>query len=238
MKLAIVIPTHNESRTIARVLKGLLDLDLPDLVKEIIVVDDGSTDDTAEIARSTLQVRSGLQGGVVVTHLVNRGLGGALGTGIEAALRRGADLVVTFDADGQHAPADIPRVIAPILSGRADVAIGSRMLGRGELREMPWFRRTANRLANFFTWMLFGVHSTDSQSGLRAFSKKAASHIAITANNYEVSSEIFGEIARHRLRLAEVPIRSIYTDYSLSKGQGFLTGVKTLLRLLLHRAER
>lgn len=221
MRLAVVIPTCNEARTIGGVLQGILDLRLEGGPPEIIVVDDGSTDRTGAIARAT--------GVIVVTHLINRGLGGALGTGIAAALRRGADVIVTVDADGQHAPADIAAVIEPIRGDQADAVIGSRMIGAGK---MPWARRMANRLANLVTLLLFGLRTTDSQSGLRAFSRRAASLLRITANTYEVSSEICGEIGRHRLRLAEVPIRSIYTEYSLSKGQGFVTGLKTLFRLL------
>lgn len=223
MKLLIIIPTCNEKYTIAQVLQGVLDLDIPGLQKEIIVVDDGSTDTTVAIARS--------KGVRVATHLINRGLGGALGTGIEAALRAGADLVVTFDADGQHAPEDIPVVIQPLLTHQADVVIGSRMLEGGG---MPLARRLANHIANVITLVLFGVRTTDSQSGLRAFSRFAAEKIRIDANTYEVSSEIFGEIKRHHLKLAEVPIRSIYTHYSLSKGQGFAMGIKTLVRMLIH----
>jgi glycosyltransferase involved in cell wall biosynthesis len=192
--------------------------------KEIIVVDDGSSDQTGEIARS--------KNAVVMRHLINRGLGGALGTGIEAALQRNADVIVTFDADKQHFPADIIKIIDPILKGRADVIIGSRMLENGG---MPWTRRIANHLANLITSVLFGIRTTDSQSGLRAFSRAAAERIRIMANNYEVSSEICGEIKRHHLRFMEVPIRTIYTDYSLSKGQGFGVGLRTLFRLLLSR---
>lgn len=191
------------------------------------MVDDGSYDQTGEIARS--------KGAVVVRHLINRGLGGALGTGIEAALYWGADVVVTFDADGQHSPDDINKVIQPVLMDRADVVIGSRMLEAGG---MPWARRVANRLANFITWVLLGIQTTDSQSGLRAFSRLAAEQIKITSNYYEVSTEICGEIERHHLRLTEVPVRSIYTEYSLSKGQGFKAGLKTLFRLLLFRYVR
>ncbi len=191
------------------------------------MVDDGSYDRTGEIARS--------KGAVVVRHLINRGLGGALGTGIEAALHWGADVVVTFDADGQHSPDDINKVIQPVLMDRADVVIGSRMLEAGG---MPWTRRVANRLANFITSVLLEIQTTDSQSGLRAFSRLAAEQIKITSNYYEVSTEICGEIERHHLRLTEVPVRSIYTEYSLSKGQGFKAGLKTLFRLLLFRYVR
>ena len=227
MKLSIVIPAYNEASTIGKVVQQVMSLELPDIQKEVIVVDDGSCDQTGEIARS--------KGAVVVRHFINRGLGGALGTGIEAALCWAADVVVTFDADGQHSADDITQVIQPVLMDRADVVIGSRMLEAGR---MPWERRVANRLANFITSILLGIRTTDSQSGLRAFSRLAAEQIRITANYYEVSTEICGEIERHHLRLTEVPIRSIYTEYSLSKGQGFGVGLKTLFRLLLFRNVR
>jgi UDP-N-acetylglucosamine---dolichyl-phosphate N-acetylglucosaminyltransferase len=227
MKLSIVIPAYNEASTIGQVLKHVLSVDLPDVQKKIIVVDDGSSDKTGEIARS--------KGVMVVQHLMNRGLGGALGTGIEMALRWGADVIVTFDADDQHSPDDIGKIIEPILTGRADVVIGSRMLEAGK---MPWARRIANRLANFVTWILTGIRTTDSQSGLRAFSRQTAGQIRISANRYEVSTAICGEIGRRQFRLTEVPIKAVYTPYSLSKGQGFRVGLKTLFRLLLSRGMR
>lgn len=227
MKLSIVIPAYNEASTIGQVVQQIWNFNLADVQKEIIVVDDGSDDQTAEIARS--------KGAMVIQHLINRGVGGALGTGFEMALRRNADLVMTFDADGQHAPSDIGKVIEPILMGRADVVIGSR---RRDSCGMPWTRRIANHLANFITCILFGIWTTDSQSGLRAFSREAAQQIRITANNYAVCSEICAEIRRHHLRFTEVSIRSIYTPYSLSKGQGFRAGLKTLLRLFLYKMER
>ncbi|MBI3609121.1 MAG: glycosyltransferase family 2 protein [Nitrospirae bacterium] len=224
MKLWVVIPAYNEAATIGEVIRQVRTADLPGLEKEVLVVDDGSSDPTASVARA--------QGAVVIRHLVNRGLGGALGTGIEAALRRDADVIITYDADGQHSPADIAKIIEPILTGRADVVIGSRMADPGG---MPWTRRVANSLANLVTWVLFGIQTTDSQSGLRAFSRAGAQRIRIWADRYEVSSEICAEIHRRRLRLAEVPIRAVYTKYSLSKGQGFRVGLRTLFRLLLFR---
>jgi glycosyltransferase involved in cell wall biosynthesis len=222
MKLAIVIPAYNEATTIRDVVRQIRAVDLPGIEKEIIVVDDGSSDQTAERARSG--------GALVMRHLVNRGLGGALGTAIEAALRRDADIIVTMDADGQHSSQDIVNLIAPLLNHRADVVIGSRMFDAGG---MPWTRRMANRAANFVTLVLFRIRTTDSQSGLRAFSRRAAARIRITTNNYEVSSEICSEIKRRQLRLAEIPIRAIYTEYSLSKGQGLRVGFHTLFRLFL-----
>lgn len=224
MKLAVVIPAYNEEETIGSVIRKIRAVEFPGLEAEVIVIDDGSTDRTAGTARS--------EGARVIHHVINRGLGGALGTGLETALRAGADVIVTVDADGQHAAGDIARVIGPVRAGDADVVIGTRMLEPGR---MPWTRRLANRIANIITRVLFGIATTDSQSGFRAFSREAAGRIRVRSNRYEVSSEICHEIKRHRLRLREVPVESIYTPYSLSKGQGFLTGLRTLARLVLSR---
>jgi glycosyltransferase involved in cell wall biosynthesis len=224
VKLWVVLPAYNEAAAIGSVIRQIRTITLSGIEKEILVVDDGSRDGTADIARA--------EGAHVVRHMVNRGLGGALGTGLEAARRRGADILITCDADGQHAPEDIIQVVDPILKGKADAVIGSRMVNS---RGMPMTRRLANRMANLITYVLYGIKTTDSQSGLRAFSRTALERIRITTNTYEVSSEICGEIGRHGLRFAEVPIRAIYTDYSLSKGQGVGVGLKTLLRLFLFR---
>jgi len=221
MKVIAVIPAWNEERTITDVVRSLEGL------AEALVVDDGSRDRTADLARDA--------GAVVIRHPVNRGLGAALGTGLEAALLRGADVIVTFDGDGQHRASDIPAVIEPIVSGRADAVIGTRFSGLGH---MPAIRRIANRVGNLTTKLFFGAAVGDSQSGFRAFSRAAAEKIRIRTDGMEVSSEIVAEIKEHGLRLAEVPIHAVYTDYSLSKGQGFVMGIRTLGRLFLHWARR
>lgn len=227
MKLSIVIPAFNEEATISKVIQELKAIEWVGLENELIVIDDGSTDQTAEIAQS--------KGSRVIRHMINRGLGGALGTGIEAALKSGADVIVSCDADGQHSSSDIKKVADPIIGGSADVVIGSRMLHG---KQMPMTRWIANHLANVVTLFLSGIKTSDSQSGLRAFSRLAASRIKISTNHFEVSSEIFDEIKRCRLRLTEVPITAIYTRYSLSKGQGFRMGLKTLFQMFLSRGVR
>jgi glycosyltransferase involved in cell wall biosynthesis len=227
MKLAVVIPAYNEEFAIGQVIQHVMSVDLHGIEKKIIVVDDGSSDKTGNIAE--------VKGALVVRHILNRGYGGAVGTGIAAALRWGADLVVTCDADGQHSPDDIGRIIEPIRSGRVDVVFGSRMV---DSRGMPRTRRIANHLANLATWILLGTSTTDSQSGLRAFSRSAAAQIRITSNKYECSSEICGEVKRLHLRSLDVPVKIIYTDYSMSKGQGFHMGLKTLFRLIFSKLVR
>lgn len=217
MRLAAVIPAYNEEKNIGHIIQGV-----KKHTDNIIVIDDGSKDKTCQIAHRA--------GAKVYRHLINRGLGGALGTGIKAALLEGADIIVTLDADGQHDPEEIPELLKPIMEGRADIVIGSRFL---KTQDMPLFRRSGNYFLNLVTFFLFGIWSTDSQSGMRAFNKKAAENLEIITSGMEVSSEIIKEIKFHKLRLKEVPIKAIYTSHSLSKGQGFFPGLKTLIKLFI-----
>jgi glycosyltransferase involved in cell wall biosynthesis len=222
-RVAIVIPAYNEERTIIDVIRGLRQHGFLTL----IVVDDGSSDRTGELACH--------EGVILLRHIINRGLGGALGTGITAALHLGAEAIVTFDADGQHDPDDIARLLEPIAKGEADVVIGSRML---EPTGMPYARQLANWSANIVTYLLFRGWTTDSQSGLRAFSRRAAAQIQIMTNGMEVSSEIIAEIVKNRLKRKEVAVQAVYTDYSLSKGQSFKVGLQTLMKLILAKVRR
>jgi UDP-N-acetylglucosamine---dolichyl-phosphate N-acetylglucosaminyltransferase len=222
-RIIIVIPAYNEERSIIAVIRGLKQQGFA----RLIVVDDGSSDRTSELARQ--------EGVILLRHILNRGLGGALGTGISAALRLGAELIVTFDADGQHDPNDIGRLLDPIENGEADVVIGSRLL---DPIGMPYPRRLANWIANIVTYLLFRIWTTDSQSGLRAFSRQAAARMQLLTSGMEVSSEIIAETVKNRLQWKEVPVQAIYTDYSLSKGQSFTVGMRTLMRLILAKMRR
>jgi len=224
MKLAIIVPAYNEEKTIGAVLKSIPQRFPRVSQKEVVVVSDGSTDKTAEIA---LQFRATL-----IEHYLNRGLGGALGTGFEYARKEGFDLVLTFDADGQHNPTDIWPVLRPIIHQQADVVIGSRLK---DPQGMPWYRIVRIWGLNLITAIFFWVWSTDSQSGLRAFSKKALQKIDIQSDKMEVSSEFFYEIGRKGLKLIEVPIKSIYTDYSLRKGQKNFNAIRIISKLFYRR---
>ena len=215
MKLTAVIPAFNEEKTIGGVISKL-----KNCVNQIIVVDDGSQDKTSQIASE--------KGAMVYRHPVNRGLGGALGTGLKAALLNNADIIITLDADDQHDIAEIPGLVQPIIDGGADMVIGSRFLAP---QTMPLFRKLGIPLFNLVARLLFNVKSTDSLSGMRAFSKKAAQTIKITANGMEASLEILKESNFHHLKTKEVPIKAIYTEYSLSKGLRFLPGLQFLVRV-------
>lgn len=216
MKLTAIIPAFNEEKALGEVI-----LRLKNYVNQIIVIDDGSKDKTWQVATES--------GAAVYHHLINRGVGGALRTGFKAALLNEADIIITLDADGQHDPAEIPQLIKPILGGEADAVIGSRFLVN---QKMPIFRKLGVPFFNIFIFLLFGIKTTDSQSGMRAFNKRAAASLKIYAREVlESPPEILRQIQINRLRLKEVPIKAIYTEYSLSKGQRFVPGLKTLFKL-------
>ncbi|WP_297068452.1 glycosyltransferase [Thermococcus sp.] len=218
----VVVPAYNEERTIGEVLNGLLKYFK---TFEIVVVNDGSRDRTLEIARS-----KGVQ---VLTHLVNRGLGGALGTGLAYAVRKGGKLILTFDADGQHLIGDALKVMKPVAEGRADFAIGSRL--KGDVSEMPAIKRIGNAVLDAITAVFAGKYVSDSQSGLRCFNGECASKIRITCDRYAVSSEIIIEASKHGCRIIEVPIKAVYTDYSVRKGTNVIEGFKIALNLLFDK---
>lgn len=191
--------------------------------QHIVVVDDGSSDESWCVASAHDVLALRLK--------VNRGKGAAVKTGIMAANLLDADVIVTMDGDGQHDPADIKPLITPILEGDSDVVLGSRLLHR---EDMPFIKVIANNIGNFFTWMFYGLLVSDSQSGFRAYSRYAALIIDTKADKYEYDSKVIREIKNNRLRFTEVPVHTLYTDYSKGKKnkQGFLNGLITLYRMI------
>lgn len=222
MSIFVVMPAYNEESTIAGVIEELFNRGF-----NLVVVDDGSTDETYKVAENAGRVHENQFH--LYKHLLNRGLGGALRTGIEAALHHDAEIVVTFDADGQHDPDDIMKVCQPIRDGEADVVIGVR-----DFNHMPDSKKFGNTVMNIITRIFYGINVKDSQSGLRAFKREAARSMEINARDYGVSSEIVGEIRRHKLRLKEVPMKTIYTDYSMKKGTNLNVGLRILAKLIMN----
>lgn len=223
MKRLIIVPAFNEAPIIFKTLTQLKQVLKKVAQFDIVVIDDGSSDNTlAETKRAQVKV---------IRHKLNRGLGGALGTGLTYAKNNNYDLAITFDADGQHDPKDIAKAMKPIEQNQADLVIGSRT--KSKQGQMPIDRTIINWASNIVTLILFGFWTSDSQSGFRAFSKKALNCIEIKTERMEVSSEIFSEVKKHHLKVTEVPIRIIYTPYSRSKGQDNLNALAVLYKLLL-----
>ncbi len=224
--IAVIVPAKDEAAAIRQVLSRIpRQIDGMDVAA--IVVDDGSKDDTGRIARDC--------GAYVLRHVTNLGVGAATRTGLRAALDLGASIVLTMDADGQHDPAEIERLVRCLIEGSFDVVIGSRLL---QPDGMPVSRFAANLLLNAMTFFVYGKIVSDSQSGFKAFSRAAAAKLELRSSGYEICSEIVGEIYRKGFRYKSLPVKAVYTQYSQAKGQHFLNGVNLLVELLIRLVRR
>lgn len=215
----IVIPAFNEQQVIAEVIAEVRSAGY----SNIVVVDDGSHDET--------HLRAKAAEVIALKHFLNRGKGAAVKTGMEAAKKLGAQAIVTMDADGQHNPADIAPMLAKLRKGY-DVVLGTRLKNP---KGMPFYKIAANHLGNACTWAIYGRYVTDSQSGFRAYSRRAADLIDTRSDRYEYDSEVIREICRNKLKTTEVPIEVRYTAYSMSKAHkmDLKNGIKTLLKMMI-----
>ena len=224
--ISVVVPAYNEAPVIATVFAKLIKGNCSNC--NVIIVDDGSTDRTGELAA--------LAGARVLTHPVNLGQGAALQTGIEFALQQGADYIVTFDADGQHQAADIARLVDALQRHDADFALGSRFLGASV--GIPSSRRILLKAAVWFTRMTTGLRVTDTHNGLRAMTRRGAGQIALRQNRMAHASEILEQIGRSGLRYVEVPVTIEYSRYSMAKGQRLADSLLILFDLSAQRLHR
>lgn len=220
----IVIAAYNEERSIARVVKNVK----KEGYKNVVVVDDGSRDKTFDEASKAKAI--------VLRHIINRGQGAGLRTGIDYALLNGAKYIVTFDADGQHNQKEIERLLKPVMNGACEVALGSRFLKKDS--NTPFLRRVILKVGILVVWVMYGVKLSDSHNGFRAFSRKAASIIKITSDRMEHASEIVEEIHKKKVSYIEVPVTITYTDYSKAKGQSSWNSVKIGLRMIFRKLLR
>jgi len=219
----VVIAAYNEARVIERVIA-----DVRHCGFSAVLVDDGSSDATAEVAERV--------GAVVVRHPVNLGQGAALQTGIEFALRKGADVIVTFDADGQHRASDIAGLVDALARHGVDYALGSRFLGGAT--DLPPVRRRLLKAATWFTRITSGLSLTDTHNGLRAMTRRGASAIRLRQNRMAHASEFLYQIAASELKYVEVPVTIEYSAYSLAKGQKLGDALSILVDLLARRLHR
>ena len=221
-KIFIVIPAYNEEKKIGSIIQSLQN----EGYSNILVVNDGSVDRTAEVARQT--------GAEVLNMIINRGQGAALSLGIDYLKKTcNPDIIVTFDADGQHRPEDIASLMAPILENKVDIAIGSRFLEKKS--KIPPFRKIILKSGVIFTRFVSQIKISDTHNGFRALGKKAINLIQITQRGMEHSSEIIDEIKRKELVFKEVPVEILYTDYSKVKGQKNSNFVKIGLKVILKK---
>ncbi len=212
-----VIPAFNEGKRVAQVVA-----DARKFADRVLVVDDGSTDNTGAVSQEA--------GATVIRHVQNAGPGAATMTGIEAARRMGATVLITLDADGQHDPRDIPLLLKPIEENRADIVFANRF---GRRNRIPFIRRLFNGIGNVLTLLAAGKWVSDSQCGFKVFGSKSLAEVDLRMNGFEFCTEIVREAAQRRWRIAQVPSKVIYSEYTMAKGQSFANGVKTALKILL-----
>lgn len=220
-RVMVIVPAYNEGPVILLTARDLLNAGY-----EVIVVDDGSRDETEAVRELPV---------IYIRHAVNLGQGAALQTGMTYALRAGADIAVHFDADGQHDWRQIDRLLAPILDGSADVVFGSRFLRKADAAQVPFQKRLVLRAGILVSWLLTGVRLSDAHNGFRALSRRALEQVSLRENGFAHATEILQRVRQSRLRLVEVPITVRYTDYSIQKGQPISNSISILFDLILSR---
>ena len=217
MKIFCIIPAYNEEKTISKVIK-----EVKNYIENIIIVDDGSSDNTHELAKK--------ENVTVLKHIINRGQGASLQTGNDYALINNADIIVHFDADGQFSPKEIKDIINPLIRRDADIVFGSRFLGKKS--NMPKFKKyLIIPLAHLFNKIIIGKTLSDPQSGFRALSKKAAKKIKIENDGMAHCSEIIHKSFKNKLNIKEVPITVFYNEF----GQHFGGGIKIIKDIFLSK---
>ena len=217
MKTSCVIPAFNEEKNIFQVVTRVRPF-----VNEIIVVDDGSQDKTAQLAQQA--------GAIILQHPINRGQGAALQTGTEYALEQQADIIIHFDADNQFQAQEIPDIIAPLLNQEAETVLGSRFLEKKS--NLPWGKKyLIMPLARLVNRLFFNIRLTDPQSGFRALDRSTAIKIKIENDGMAHCSEILYQLFKNRVKVIEVPITVTYHRY----GQKFSGGFKIIKDLLIQK---
>ncbi len=220
MKLVCVSPAFNEERTVADVVKTALKY-----VDEVVVVDDGSTDSTREKASKA--------GAIVIRHPRNLGKGAALRTGFKVALKRGADIIVSLDADGQHDPDEIPKLLTTLKEGDFDIVIGSRFLG--DISNMPALRVLSNTITSKILNLFFKIPVTDSQSGYRVFKRKVLESIHFSEPRFAAETEMLIDANKKGFKIGEVQIKTLYGQEK-SKIRNFEDTVRWIKLLIKYLA--
>lgn len=220
-QIFVVIPAYNEGKVIRQTIRSLGD------GYHIVLVDDASTDDTANIIRDMPIY--------YLRHDINLGQGAALQTGMDFARQQGADVVVHFDADGQHNPEDIVRFIETLHTQPVDVVLGSRFLRQNDLRAVPRLRRVLLRVATVINGLLTGLWLSDAHNGFRVMNHHALNAIQLKENRMAHATEILMQIRRQGLRYVEMPTHIIYTDYSTVKGQRWQGSIDILIDVFINK---
>ena len=225
-KLSVITPCYNERGTVAEVLRRVRAV-APEA--EIVVIDDGSTDGTADVLRELAQTAGpGLR---VLFHEQNRGKGAAIHTGIQAA---SGDILLIQDADLEYDPRDYPALLRPIEEGRAEVVYGSRFLG-GPRRAMMFWHMVANKLLTTMTNILYDTILSDMETGYKVFTASAIRGIPLRAKRFDFEPEVTAKMLKRRHRIYEVPITFDPREYAQGKKIGLKDAFQAVWTLLKYR---
>jgi len=220
-KIVILMTAYNEEKVVGAVIDGLLNRGY----ENIVIVDDGSTDKTYEIVKKYPVF--------LLRHIVNRGKGASLQTGTEFILSKGFPVIVHFDADGQHNPDDIEKLVEPIFIENVDVVLGSRFLG--SVKNLPITRKIVLKMGIVFSNLLYGIKLTDVHNGLRAFKSYVFEKIYFTEDRFAYASELIEKIVKFGFRYKEVPVNITYSEYSIKKGQKNINAINIFFKMIRRR---
>ena len=232
-KLSVVIPVYNEQATLQEIVRRVINVDVP-MQKEVVLVDDFSTDGTRDLYDAIIQEHSGTT--ITVTmHDCNQGKGAALRSGFAAAT---GDIVLIQDADLEYDPRDYPQLLAPILEGKADVVYGSRFVGGEAHRVLFFWHMIGNRLLTLFSNMMTNLNLTDMETCYKVFRAPVLKDIRIKSNRFAFEPEITAKVARGRWRVYEVGISYAGREYAEGKKITWWDGVKAIGAILWFRFGR
>lgn len=214
----ITIPMYNDEKMITKVIKDLNSKGY----NNVVVVDDGSKDNGYSVVKKNTKA-------IVTRHVVNRGQGAALQTGMEIAVDRGAKYIVHFDSDGQHDVKDLDHMLKTLIEGKYDIVLGSRFLQENKI---PLKKRIVLKGGIVFTYILSGIWLTDVHNGLRVMTAETAKKLNLQHDRMEHASEILDKVKSLNLKYKEVPVTIHYTDYSQAKGQSISNSINIAMKLI------
>ena len=226
-KLYFLIPAYNEAQVIGSVIENLIQ----NHQTNIIVVNDASTDRTEEVVLNFDNV-------ILITHLINRGQGASIATGLDYLSKiKNCNFIVTYDADGQHQLKDVLGMLTLLQqNSELDLVIGSRFMENTETNA-PTIRKIVLRLGVLFLRFIYGLKITDAHNGLRVLKNKISSKMIPKLDGFSHASEMIYLIKKNNLKFVEYPTNIIYSEYSISKGQSSLNSIKIALKTILHKID-